>query len=199
MQPMVLPTDSGYEMWYLGVKPPINIAGRDLIGYATSTDGITWTKWPTNPIIDTDPVWGYDYWNGTVLKFNDKYHLWYACFHSPPTQARPQIGYATSPVTVGVESPENEREIPTQFRLFQNYPNPFNPSTKLSYSITQSGLVALKVFDVLGTEIETLINEEKPLGTYELNWNAANLPSGVYFYRLQAGSFGQTRKMLLLK
>ena len=80
-----------------------------------------------------------------------------------------------------------------------NYPNPFNPTTTIKYSIPKTYNVLIKVFDVLGNEIETLINEEKPVGTYELNWNAANLPSGVYFYRLQAGDFVQTRKMILLK
>ncbi|MCJ7555224.1 MAG: T9SS type A sorting domain-containing protein, partial [Ignavibacteriaceae bacterium] len=383
---------------------------RQLVGYATSTDGITWTKWPTNPIIDTDPVWGYCYYGGTVLKFNDKYHLWYACFHSPPTQARPQIGYAVSSINniypenvfidkyyakknidsilfttrlsnagnhqftahlicfnsdstqidslalfddgfhgdslsndglFGVYIPprtiedyftlslsifdhqnneyyltpdlsrfttagpvvvdsiyvtynsfvkayyvklflknegntftipystvqlssddlwitsispsqslpeilpgvivssgnfyvrvdstfpgqfnfnflvsvdgwpywsdsakvivtgiEDEKQVPLTFRLEQNFPNPFNSFSVIKYSIPNSSKVIIKVFDVLGTEIETLINEEKPLGTYELNWNAANLPSGVYFYRLQAGDFVQTRKMILLK
>ena len=99
-----------------------------------------------------------------------------------------------------VEVDEVEIVTPNNFELFQNYPNPFNPSTKISYSIIQAGLVfTLKIYDVLGTEIETLVNEEKPTGTYELNWNAANLPSGIYFYRLQAGSFVQTRKMILLK
>jgi len=90
-------------------------------------------------------------------------------------------------------------EVPTKFSLSQNYPNPFNPSTKIKYSIPKSSQVVVKVFDVLGNEIETLVNEEKPVGTYEVNWNAANLPSGVYFYRLQAGDFVQTRKMILLK
>jgi len=95
---------------------------------------------------------------------------------------------------------------PTSFSLEQNYPNPFNPSTTIKYTIpnvTLSGVegsrVRLKVYDVLGNEIVTLVNEEKPIGTYELNWNAANLPSGVYFYRLQAGSFVETKKMILLK
>ncbi len=86
-----------------------------------------------------------------------------------------------------------------KFELSQNYPNPFNPSTKIKYSIPQSADVTLKIFNTLGEEIETLVSEEKPVGTYELNWNAANLPSGVYFYRLQAGDFVQTRKMILLK
>ena len=90
-------------------------------------------------------------------------------------------------------------DLLTCFSLSQNYPNPFNPSTKLSYSITQSGLVILKVYDVLGTEVETLVNEEKPIGTYELTWNAANLPSGIYFYQLRAGEYTAVKKMLLVK
>ena len=94
---------------------------------------------------------------------------------------------------------EDETTIVTEFALHQNYPNPFNPSTKITYSVPKSSQVTLKIFNTLGEEIETLVNEEKPVGTYEVNWNAANLPSGVYFYRLQAGGFVQTRKMILLK
>lgn len=101
--------------------------------------------------------------------------------------------------TTATSVEEKYSNILNNFSLSQNFPNPFNPSTKIRYSITQSGLVTLKVYDVLGTEIETLVNEEKPVGNYELNWKATNLPSGVYFYRLQAGSFVQTRKMILLK
>ena len=94
---------------------------------------------------------------------------------------------------------ENQIEIPLSYILSQNFPNPFNPSTTIKYSIPQLSSVQIKIFDVLGNEIETLVNEEKPVGTYELNWNAANLPSGVYFYQLQAENFVQTRKMILLK
>ena len=90
-------------------------------------------------------------------------------------------------------------EIPSIYYLSSNYPNPFNPATKIRYSILQSSNVVIKVFDILGNEIETLVNEEKPVGTYELMWNAVNLPSGVYFYRLQAGNFIQTKKMVLMK
>jgi len=96
----------------------------------------------------------------------------------------------------------NGNEI--RFELKQNYPNPFNPSTKIKYSIPPIGTqravsVQIKVYDVLGNEIETLVNEEKPVGTYEITWYAGQLPSGVYFYQLQAGSFVETKKMLLLK
>jgi hypothetical protein len=86
-----------------------------------------------------------------------------------------------------------------EFTLDQNFPNPFNPNTLIKYSIPKSSQVSLKIFNTLGQEMETLVNEEKQVGTYEVNWNASNLQSGVYFYRLQAGSFVQTRKMILLK
>ena len=96
---------------------------------------------------------------------------------------------------------------PAEYSLSQNYPNPFNPNTKIKYSIPQTSQVQIKVFGVLGNKIETLVNEEKPAGTYELTWNAADLPSGVYFYQCRAGSpstgsgqgFVETKKMILLK
>jgi photosystem II stability/assembly factor-like uncharacterized protein len=101
----------------------------------------------------------------------------------------------------GVSFIEEEQidEMPSEFLLSNNYPNPFNPSTKIQYSVPQSSNVVIKVFDIGGNEIETLINEEKPAGTYELTWNAALLPSGVYFYQLKAGEFVSTKKMILLK
>ena len=89
--------------------------------------------------------------------------------------------------------------VPIVYSLEQNYPNPFNPSTVISYQLPVSGLVNLKVYDVLGNEVITLVNEEKPVGSYDIEFNASHLGSGVYFYRLQAGSFVQTRKMTLLK
>jgi hypothetical protein len=102
---------------------------------------------------------------------------------------------------------KDEIDIPNDFYLFQNYPNPFNPSTKIRYSIPsviateakQSQLVTLKVYDVLGNEVATLVNEEKPAGTYEIEFSADGLASGMYLYRLQAGSFIQTKKMILIK
>jgi hypothetical protein len=90
-------------------------------------------------------------------------------------------------------------ELPTNYYLSQNFPNPFNPTTKLRYSIPKTSKVSIKVYDILGNEIETLIKEEKPVGTYEITWYAGNLPSGIYFYILQAGEFVETRKMILLK
>jgi ribosomal protein S17E len=87
----------------------------------------------------------------------------------------------------------------SKFELFNNYPNPFNPSTVISFSIPQTELVSVKIFDIIGREITTLVNEEKPAGFYEVDFNAADLPSGVYMYRIQAGDYVETKKMLLLK
>ncbi|NCS88171.1 MAG: T9SS type A sorting domain-containing protein, partial [Ignavibacteria bacterium] len=96
---------------------------------------------------------------------------------------------------------------PDNFELYQNYPNPFNPTTKIRYSIpsvethrhASQQNILLKIYDVLGNEIATLVNEEKPPGNYEVEFNAKGLASGVYFYRLTAGSFIQTKKMILLR
>jgi len=90
-------------------------------------------------------------------------------------------------------------QLPRDFTLEQNYPNPFNPSTTVRYSIPTKSKVVIKVYDILGNEITTLLNEEKSVGNYELTWNAANLPSGVYFYQLMAGSFVDTKKMIFMK
>ncbi len=88
---------------------------------------------------------------------------------------------------------------PSSFTLSQNYPNPFNPSTKIKYSIPQSSKVVVKVFDMLGKEVTTLVNEEKQAGTYELTWNAQDMPSGVYTYSIKAGSYTAVKKMVLIK
>ena len=90
-------------------------------------------------------------------------------------------------------------ELPELFVLTQNYPNPFNPSTSIQYTVSSRQFVRLKVYDVLGNEVATLVNEEKAAGTYAVEFNAKDLPSGIYFYRLQAGSFVETKKMILMK
>jgi hypothetical protein len=97
---------------------------------------------------------------------------------------------------VGVD---NELNVPNVYELYQNYPNPFNPTTTIKYAIPKTSKVSLALFTILGEEMATLVNEEKTAGNYEVEFNASNLPSGVYFYRLQADSFIETKKMLLLK
>ena len=89
--------------------------------------------------------------------------------------------------------------IPTQFSLEQNYPNPFNPTTTISFSILSSAFTSLKVYDVLGNEVATLLSEEKPAGSYEVSFNASGLTSGIYLYKLQAGNVTETKKMTLMR
>ena len=115
-----------------------------------------------------------------------------------PPGSMPDMGAYESPVgIVGVE--EDELIQPTEYILFQNYPNPFNPTTKIEYQIPELSIVTLKVYDVLGSEIRTLVNEEKPVGDYEVEFNAANLSSGIYIYQLSAGEFIKTKKMIIIK
>jgi hypothetical protein len=108
----------------------------------------------------------------------------------------------------GLEDPSGITEEilfnPNDFYLAQNYPNPFNPTTTIKYQIPEISFVTIKVYDVLGNEVATLVNEEKPAGSYEVEFSVGqnsilSLSSGIYFYRLQAGSFIETRKMVLIK
>lgn len=92
-----------------------------------------------------------------------------------------------------------EINVPTIFSLSQNYPNPFNPTTKIKYQLPEISKVKLTIYDVLGREIKTLVNEEKPAGSYEVEFGGTGLPSGVYFYRIEAGSFSDTKKFILMK
>lgn len=103
------------------------------------------------------------------------------------------------PLTDIVTSVETEPTQPTEFVLEQNFPNPFNAATAIQYSIPNRSNVTLKIYDILGKEITTLVNEEKDQGIYTINFDANNLASGLYLYRIQAGSFIDTKKMILLK
>ena len=103
-------------------------------------------------------------------------------------------GAYTNPVTV-----ELSNSTPDDFKLFQNYPNPFNPETTISYNIPIRTNVVLKVYDVMGAEVKVLVNKEQPAGTYNINFDATDLTSGVYFYKLFAGSYVKTMKMILLR
>lgn len=109
--------------------------------------------------------------------------------------------YANLYAVVNPTSVEDENESANNFSLSQNYPNPFNPSTKIKYTVGAQCIVPvqLKVFDMLGREVATLVNEEKEPGNYEVEFDGKNLSSGMYFFRLAASNFTQTRKMILEK
>ena len=85
------------------------------------------------------------------------------------------------------------------YELYQNYPNPFNPSTKIKFDIPKAGFVSLKIYDITGREIATLVNRELEASRYEVEWNGAQFASGVYFFRINAGDFVKVQKMMLIK
>jgi hypothetical protein len=103
----------------------------------------------------------------------------------------------TATLVVGTN---NESNItPDKFAVYQNYPNPFNPTTSIKFDIPKNAFVTLKVYDVIGKEVATLINEVRTAGSYNVDWNASFYPSGVYFYKLESKDFTETKRMLLIK
>ncbi|MBK8552633.1 MAG: T9SS type A sorting domain-containing protein [Ignavibacteria bacterium] len=103
-------------------------------------------------------------------------------------------GYSVTPTSI-----VNNNVIPSEFSLLQNYPNPFNPVTVIRYSLNENRFTTLKIFNVLGREVASLVNENQNAGSYSVNFNGANLSSGMYFYKLESGEFVETKKMLLIK
>jgi hypothetical protein len=99
----------------------------------------------------------------------------------------------------GVEAGNGQSSIPQNYSLLQNYPNPFNPTTTINYELPKEGLVTLKVYNILGKEVKTIVNEVEPAGNYKVSFDASKLSSGVYFYKIEAGSFVQSKKMILMK
>ena len=124
----------------------------------------------------------------TIKLFNNASHFIASLIYTAWINA----GSPTSVVPVGTS-------IPEKFYLEQNYPNPFNPATNIRYELPISNYVSLKIYDALGNEIESLVNENQNAGSYSITFNAANYPSGVYFYKLKAGDFSETRRMVLVK
>ncbi len=117
----------------------------------------------------------------------------------PEIHASNNIGWKVMNIQSGVNGITNKTNIPSSFVLNQNYPNPFNPTTTIEYIIPQSRFVSLKVFDILGREVKTLVNRQELPGTYKVQFDGSGIASGVYFYRIQAGEFLATKKFILLK
>ena len=119
---------------------------------------------------------------------------WYLCGGSLNSQ-----GCVLHSTNGGVGITQIGNSIPEKFHLYQNYPNPFNPKTVINYELRVTGNALLKVFDVLGNEVSTLVNEKQNAGTYSVDFDGSGLASGVYFYKLAAGEFSEVKRMLLLK
>jgi hypothetical protein len=100
---------------------------------------------------------------------------------------------------ISTSVPGSVREAPSTFRLYDNYPNPFNPSTTIEFTLPHAGFATLKVYNILGEEVATLIAKEHPAGTFKTAWDASRVSSGTYLYRLTAGNLVQTKRMLLVR
>ncbi len=153
--------------------------GVDL--FKTIDGGASWTQNILAPTSSFEPI-----------NFLDANHGWVV-------SGGYGILYTSNGGITSVEKIQPVKEIPQNFVLHQNYPNPFNPTTTIKYSVPKVSTVSLKIFDILGSEVRELVHEEKAAGEYEINFNAAGLSSGLYFYQLISGSIISTKKMLLVK
>jgi len=129
------------------------------------------------------------------LSLNSAPYFWYGFDESAPQVAA--LRWFGVNVVTGLE--DKESGVPQKFDLSQNYPNPFNPSTKISFSLPEKSSVKIKVFDILGREISTIVNRELNAGSYEVNFDGSDLSSGLYIYQISAGNFTASKKMMLMK
>jgi hypothetical protein len=128
------------------------------------------------------------YWQIDLKKTNNEIFGWAVTNHGTISKYHEFIGIK-----------KISTEVPYKFMLYQNYPNPFNPGTKIKYDLKAAGEVKLVVYDIQGSETAVLVNQRQEIGTYEVEWNAADYPSGVYFYKLITDNFIDTKKMVLIK
>jgi hypothetical protein len=156
-------------------------AGERTVAFS-SDNGETWVEQPTD----------YVFSQLNSISFSDPAHGWIVTWEGGI------LRYRMRETTTGVTVRLGET-LPSRAILEQNYPNPFNPSTTINFELPKTSHVTLTVFDVLGRQVSVLVNERKEAGVHEVNFDASGLASGVYFYRLQAGDFVQSKKFLLLK
>jgi len=211
--------DSLYCMWYDGKK---NGVSSSAIGFAVSPDGIHWTKYDdpaTTSVLyaDSDPVmkpspgeWDGDWllWP-SVMRVDTTLYMWYAGLRHPQSTYLWRIGYATMPVDSLINYIISDiKDIkftpqPSRINLRQNYPNPFNPSTSIEFSLPKSEFVTLRVYNILGEEVVTLVSEKLNAGNYNYGWDATGFASGIYIYQLKAKGPQKntvlTKKLVLLK
>jgi predicted GH43/DUF377 family glycosyl hydrolase len=204
LSPCVIYNGTTYQMWYVGgdsLSPgtPFPVGGK--IGYATSSDGITWSKADSiNPVLEVGlpGAWdGIGIGDPDVIFDGNTYHMYYDG-SGWDGNFRFRIGYATDSSMVDIDG-NVQNNLIREFELSQNYPNPFNPSTTIEFDLPRTGEVSLKIFNILGEEVATLLSASLLSGSYSVNWDASVYASGVYLYRLQAGEYIETRKMVLMQ
>ncbi|MGH2574990.1 MAG: T9SS type A sorting domain-containing protein [Ignavibacteria bacterium] len=173
------PVGTGFDALFMQVNLSGEIPGTECIASFNLAHEVQ------NPVIATP----------NLYRFSKTDTVW------SPTTRTPTVALTTLCVSEAASpvGTENISETPVKFSLGQNYPNPFNPSTKISFSIPVDGIVSIKIYDITGREVMTLINMFKQKGNYSLELDARNLPSGVYFYKLHSNGFEDTKKMVLIK
>lgn len=194
-EPLVLKQDTGgYFMMYTGLKAPVNTSTLQQTGYAYSTDGIHWEKDENNPTIKDDHSfveWGRTIYSGSALHYDGNIHYWFACFHTPPYEARPQIGYAVGMIN-GID------EYQPGFLDCSNYPNPFSTYTTIEYKLQKPEKVTLSIYNHFGNQVDFL-QQNQAQGKQQITWDASDQPAGMYFCVLKTESETQTTKMIKLK
>jgi len=212
-----------YAVWFNDATNGI-AGGSTTGGVKTVNGGTTWSSLIVNPLLNnnwtgitgygsnwwissfTNVIWGST--NGgtswvadyTAATGHQYYHMSKArtgnnIYAVKGAGAPGQVTKYTAPTGINLIS----GEVPSNYNLSQNYPNPFNPTTNIKFSIPTQGFVTLKVYNNLGKEVATLVNENTSVGTYEVNFDAGSITSGVYFYRLQSDNFTETKRMILIK
>jgi len=155
-----------------------------------------------NPFIMDTVFWNFSYKAPDSVVIDTLYSVGNSTNGDGNPQPGDQWNFGANFILTVIDEPvyvENKLSHPDEYILYQNYPNPFNPTTNFKFRIADFGFISIKVFDLLGREVTTLVNEEKPAGEYEVKFDAKGQASGIYLYKLETSNFTATRKMLLLK
>jgi len=184
------PAGTGWQM--ITMTTPFTYTGGNLL-MDICYNNTTYTSYST---VNSTPVTGmyYGRYNDLTEPLGGCDYTSWTLTTGPPGRANTRFEF-TGPTGVSAIT----SEIPDSYSLGQNYPNPFNPTTKINFALPKSGLVTLKIYDVLGREVKILVNDIKQAGNYSVDFNASEFSSGVYFYRLESGTFNETKRMLMIK
>ena len=211
---------NSYAIWFN--NPIVGMTGGTAV-LMTSTGGLTWQNPPTalpgtanvSGITGAGTQWWVTRQAALIYYSSNNGAVWSTQYTAPGAgqyrhiakprnstfftlyAVRSDGGISKGTIPLGIQPISSE--VPSEFKLQQNYPNPFNPNTKINFNLPKEGAVKLSVFDVIGREVSVLVNENLRAGIYEVNFDAANLTSGTYFYRIISGSYAETKKMILIK
>jgi hypothetical protein len=185
----VLPSDSMTSIFVWGDDR--TVGGM----YAQRLDTLGEQLWDTNDVVLNIPMFSDMYVTNNCAggAIGVGFHQFDFSIRAQQVNKYGQLGQVITSIN------DISNQLPLEFILYQNYPNPFNPTTQLKFDLKDNGFVKLVVYDILGREVKILVNEDRHAGRYEVGFNAQNLSSGIYFYKLQAGNYVMTKKLLLLK